>query len=76
METPKIELKPLPKGLKHVFLGLGYTFPIIISSELSVVQGEKVLKMLNEHKSVLGWTVADIKGISPLICSHRIHLEE
>jgi len=28
------------------------------------------------HKNVLGWTIADIKGISPLICTHRIYLEK
>jgi len=28
------------------------------------------------HKNALGWTIADIKGISPLICIDRIYLEE
>jgi len=28
------------------------------------------------HKNVLGWTIADWKGISPLICTHKIYLEE
>jgi hypothetical protein len=28
------------------------------------------------HKNTLGWTIVDIKGISPLICTHRIYLEE
>ena len=28
------------------------------------------------HKNALGWTIADIKGISPLICTHKIYLEE
>jgi hypothetical protein len=28
------------------------------------------------HKNALGWTIADIKGISPLICTRRIYLEE
>jgi len=28
------------------------------------------------HKNALGWTIADIKGISLLICTHRIYLEE
>ena len=32
--------------------------------------------MLREHKGALGWTIADIKGISPLICSHHINLED
>ncbi|KAL5827957.1 hypothetical protein ACOSQ3_019799 [Xanthoceras sorbifolium] len=76
METPKVDLSLLPNGLKHAFLGPGNTFPVIISSELSVEQDEKLLNLLREHKSALGWTIADIKGISPLVCSHRIHLEE
>ena len=32
--------------------------------------------MLQEHKDALGWMIADIKGISPLICSHHIQLED
>ena len=28
------------------------------------------------HKNALGWTIADIEGISPLICTHIIYLEE
>jgi hypothetical protein len=28
------------------------------------------------HKNALGWTIADIKRISPLICTHNIYLEE
>ncbi|KAL5553027.1 hypothetical protein UlMin_040428 [Ulmus minor] len=75
-EVPTPTLAPLPKGLKHAFLGPGDIFPVIISSELSDVQSDKLLDLLREHKTTLGWTIADIKGISPLICSHRIYLEE
>lgn len=75
-QAPKVELSPLPKGLKHAFLGSNDAFPIITSSELSAKQDEKLINLLREHKSALGWTVADIKGISALICSHMIHLEE
>ena len=35
-----------------------------------------MLEILRNHKTAMGWTIADIKGISPLICTHRIHLEE
>ncbi|GAB2277746.1 hypothetical protein Dimus_039242 [Dionaea muscipula] len=28
------------------------------------------------HKTAIGWTVADIKGISPSICMHRILMED
>ena len=34
------------------------------------------MEILKTHITALGWTIADIKGISPLICTHRIHLEE
>ncbi|XP_027090163.2 uncharacterized protein [Coffea arabica] len=29
-----------------------------------------------EHKEAIGWTIVDIKGISPSVCIHRIWLEE
>ena len=35
------------------------------------MQCDKLLNLLREHKFALGWTIADIKGISPLICSHK-----
>ena len=28
------------------------------------------------HKNALGWTIANIKAISPLICTYNIYLEE
>ncbi|BBN69977.1 transposable element gene, partial [Prunus dulcis] len=37
---------------------------------------EMVLKVLKEFKSAIGWSTADIKGISPTTCMHRILLEE
>ena len=35
MDNPKLELKPLPPGLKHAFLSRGDTFPVSISSKLN-----------------------------------------
>ena len=37
-ETPIVKLAQLPEGLKHVFLGVGETFPVIISSKLDATQ--------------------------------------
>ena len=34
-EAPKIELKPLPEGLKYAFLGQEQTYPVVISSILT-----------------------------------------
>ena len=74
--SPKLELKPLPSHLKYAFLGAEETFPVIISSSLEMDQETQLLEILRTHETTLGWTIEDIKGISPLICTHRIHLEE
>ncbi|XP_024441588.2 uncharacterized protein LOC112324170 [Populus trichocarpa] len=76
VQPPKPDLKPLPFNLKYSFLGENETFPVIISSKLNAHQEGKLLQTLKMHKNALGWTIADIKGISPLICTHRIYLEE
>ena len=73
---PVLELKPLPGSLKYVFLGPNETLPVIIASNLIENQENKLLKVLKEHKEAIGWTLGDIKGISPAIVRHRIHLEE
>ncbi|XP_071917964.1 uncharacterized protein [Coffea arabica] len=38
VQAPVLELKPLPKHLKYVYLGEGETLPVIISAGLSKVQ--------------------------------------
>ncbi|KAL4296425.1 hypothetical protein GQ457_12G013270 [Hibiscus cannabinus] len=75
-EPLKLDLKPLPSHLKYSFLGKNKTFPVIISATLDAFQEGKLLEILKLHKNALGWTIADIKGISPLICTHNIYLEE
>ncbi|KAL8116364.1 hypothetical protein AgCh_022750 [Apium graveolens] len=75
-EAPTLELKPLPEHLRYAFLGDASTSPVIIVSELSGSDEEKVLRILREFKSAIGWTIADIKGISPSYCMHKILLEE
>jgi hypothetical protein len=35
-----------------------------------------LLDILREHKEAIGWTIEDIKGISPSLVMHKIHLEE
>ena len=36
----------------------------------------KLLHVLKNHKRALGWSIDDIKGISPSICMHKILMEE
>ena len=75
-EPPTLELKTLPSHLKYAFLDKDLKLPAVISSSLTNVQEEKLLRVLREHKKSLGWTIADIKGKSSSICTHKILMEE
>jgi len=75
-QPPELDLKSLTFNLKYSFLGENETFLVIISSKLNAHQEGKLLQTLKMHKNTLGWTIADIKGISPLICTNMIYLEE
>jgi hypothetical protein len=75
-DSQKKELKPLPDNLKYKFLGPAESLPVIIASDLTDAQEEKLIEVLREHKEAIGWTIEDIKGISPSLVMHKIHLEE
>ncbi|GKV38977.1 hypothetical protein SLEP1_g46823 [Rubroshorea leprosula] len=75
-EPPTLELKPLPSQLKYVYLGDSNNLPVIISASLIGIEEEKLLRVLREHKGAIGWSIADIKGVSPSVCMHKILLEE
>ena len=66
----------MPSHLKYAYLLEDEKLPVIISSKLNLDQEKKLLELLREHKKALGWTIADIKGISSSICQHKIILEE
>jgi hypothetical protein len=74
-EMPDIELKPLPKELKYEFLGADKTYSVIVSDG-SPKEMDKLLNLLRKHKKVIGYSISDLKGISPAFCTHRIPLEE
>lgn len=76
VEPLKLELKVLPDTLKYVFLGDNETYPVVISSSLGNLQEEELIELLRKHMKAIGWTVADIKGIDPTLCSHHIALED
>jgi len=62
--VPSSELKALPSHLKYQYLGEKEAFPVIITSHLNEQQEENLLLVLRENREVIGWTIADIKGIS------------
>ncbi|XP_076952598.1 uncharacterized protein LOC143626363 [Bidens hawaiensis] len=71
-EPPKVELKELPKHLKYAFVGDNDTLPVIIASNLTRDQESKLMEVLVTHKAAIGWTIADLKGISPSIVMHKL----
>ena len=74
--SSSIELKILPKHLKYAYLGEQETLPVIIASNLTNRQEEDLMKILRKHQEAIGWTMTDIKGLSPTIVQHRIYLNE
>ena len=76
LKAPKVELKSLPKGLRYAFLGLNSTYHVIVNSELNNVEIALLLCELRKYRKALGYSLADIPGISPDLCMHRIHLED
>ncbi|XP_075504544.1 uncharacterized protein LOC142541982 [Primulina tabacum] len=77
-EVPKASpaLKDLPSHLCYAFLDESLSYPVIISSALTIEEKENLLRVLREFKSVLGWTICDIKEISPTVCMHKILMQE
>ncbi|CAM8925972.1 unnamed protein product [Rhodiola kirilowii] len=75
--TPRYEVnEPLPVHLKYAFLGENNTLPVIIKSGLETDQERRLIKVLRQHKLAIGWTLADLRGVSPAVCMHRILLED
>ncbi|XP_058726379.1 uncharacterized protein LOC131597720 [Vicia villosa] len=64
-EENKLELKMFPSHLKYVFLEKNENKPIIISNALSKGEEEKLLVVLEKNQEAMGWTLSDLKGISP-----------
>jgi hypothetical protein len=50
--------------------------PVIVVANLSLGEEEKLLRVLREYKTAIGWTIADIKGINLAKCMRQIHLED
>ena len=49
---------------------------MIISASLTEEEEDKLLRVLRDHKDALGWSLADLKGIHPSMCMHRILLKD
>lgn len=69
------ELKELHSHLKYVFLSEDFSKPAIISNTLTPLEEEKLMRVLRSNQGALGWSISDLKGISPAYCMHKIHME-
>ncbi|RVW45733.1 Retrovirus-related Pol polyprotein from transposon 17.6 [Vitis vinifera] len=47
-----------------------------ISSSLTSHQENCLMEVLKRCKKAIGWQISDLKGISPLVCTHHIYMEE
>jgi hypothetical protein len=77
LEPPKppIELKPLRSSLKYAFLNDDLDSPVIISDKLSQEESLRLITVLEKHRTAFGYSLQDLKGISPVVCTHRILID-
>ena len=73
---PKVELKPLPSHLRYAFLDSSHRFPVIVNANLDGPQLEQLLDVLRKHRGAIGYSIDDIRGLSPSFCVHRIFLDD
>ena len=73
---PVFELKQLSDTLKYAYLDEKKIYHVIISANLSEHEENKLLKTLKKHCAAIGYTLDDLKGISPTLCQHKIKLEK
>ncbi|RVW33552.1 Retrovirus-related Pol polyprotein from transposon 17.6 [Vitis vinifera] len=62
--------------LKYTYLEENKQCPVVISSSLTSHQEISLLEVLKRCKKEIGWQISDLKGISPLVCTHHIYMEE
>jgi hypothetical protein len=71
-KTPPVMLKELPPGLQYVFLNGDQQTLVIISGKHSHEETQKLVATLEKYRPVIGYSLKDLKGISPSMCTHRI----
>ena len=65
-QQPKVEKKSLPFHLRYAYLREACTLPVIILASLIASKEDKLLTVLRDHKNVICWSLADLKGIRAL----------
>ena len=65
----------MPAGLRYAFLHGDTESPIIISDKLSDEESERLITFLKKHGAILGYSLQDLKGISPTLYTHHMPLD-
>ncbi|GJR31456.1 reverse transcriptase domain-containing protein [Tanacetum coccineum] len=71
-----LDLKPPPDNLEYVFLEEPSFLHVIISSQLSEENKNKLVFVLKRHKQAFSWKTTDIPEICLSFCKHKIQLLE
>jgi hypothetical protein len=74
-ETSHVELKQLPPGLQYVFLNGDRATPVIISDKLSNDETRRLVITLEKYRSVISYSLKDLKGISSSLFTLHIPME-
>ncbi|GKC81886.1 hypothetical protein Tco_1137603 [Tanacetum coccineum] len=69
-----LELKPLHDHLEYAFLEEHSFLYVIISSQLSKQNKNKLIFVLKRYKWAFAWKTTDIPDIRPSFCKHKIQL--
>ena len=49
---------------------------MIILSQLDQEQEERLLEVLRWNEQAIGWTLTDLRGLDPSLCTHPIFLKD
>ena len=69
-------LKELPSHMKYAFLEPEKGKPVIISTELTENEEQRLLQILRKYKEAIAWSIEELKGVSLSICMHKILLND
>ncbi|KAL6346166.1 hypothetical protein AAG906_027900 [Vitis piasezkii] len=73
IKTPRVSMKW--KLMRKIFTK-NRKCPVVISSSLTTPEEMCLLEVLKKCKKAIGWQIFDLKGISPLVYTRHIYMEE
>ena len=75
MQPSLPEMKSLPPGLKYAFIRKNRATPVVISDKLTDSETWRLVAVLEKYRSITGYSLQDLKGISPNLCTNLIPMD-